>query len=99
MNGATDVLSISHSAGYNRLLIFVYILLFFNACVSSDTHMHIYVITYITVILWIKLKLKMSISLTNTHGIFSLNTKSNFDHLLTVTYRPPYMSTYPSYVC
>jgi hypothetical protein len=36
----------------------------FTAYVSSDTHMHIHVVTYITVIFWIKLKLKMSISLT-----------------------------------
>jgi hypothetical protein len=32
--------------------------------VSSDTHMHIHAVTYITVIFWIKLKLKMSISPT-----------------------------------
>jgi hypothetical protein len=32
--------------------------------VSSDAHMHIHVVTYITVIFWIKLKLKMPISLT-----------------------------------
>jgi hypothetical protein len=32
--------------------------------VSSDTHMHIHVVTYITLIFWIKLKLKMSICLT-----------------------------------
>jgi hypothetical protein len=29
--------------------------------VSSDTHMHIHIVTYITVIFWIKLKLKMPI--------------------------------------
>jgi hypothetical protein len=64
VNGATDALSIGPSAGYNMFFIFVHILLLFTAYVSSDTHMHIHVITYITMIFWIKLKLKMSISLT-----------------------------------
>jgi hypothetical protein len=32
--------------------------------VSSDTHMHIHVVTYITVIFWIILNLKMFVSLT-----------------------------------
>jgi hypothetical protein len=36
----------------------------FTAYVSSDTQMHIHVVTYITVIFSIKLKLKMYISLT-----------------------------------
>jgi hypothetical protein len=45
-------------------LVSVHILLLFTAYVSSDTHMHIHVITYITVVFWIKLKLKMPISLT-----------------------------------
>jgi hypothetical protein len=61
VNGATDVLSIGPSAGYNMFFVFVYILLLFAAFVSSDTHMHIHVVTYITVIFWIKLKLKMPI--------------------------------------
>jgi hypothetical protein len=33
----------------------------FTVNVSSDTQMHIHVVTYITMIFWIKLKLKMSI--------------------------------------
>jgi hypothetical protein len=64
MNGATDALSIGPSAGYTLFLVFMHILLLFTAYVSSDTHMHIHVVTYITVIFWIKLKLKMHISLT-----------------------------------
>jgi hypothetical protein len=64
VNGATDALSISPSAGYNLFFVFVHILLLFTVYVSSDTHIHIHVVTYITVIFWIKLKLKMSISLT-----------------------------------
>jgi hypothetical protein len=57
-------LSIGPSAGYNLFFVFVHILLLFTSYVSNDTHMHIHVVTYITVIFWIKLKLKMSISLT-----------------------------------
>ena len=64
VNGATNALSVGPSAGYNLFFLFVHILLLFTAYVSSDTHMHIHVITYITVIFWIKLKLKMSISPT-----------------------------------
>jgi hypothetical protein len=64
VNGATDALSIGLSAGYNLLFVFVHILLLFTAYMSSDTHMHINVVTYITVIFWIKLKLQMPISLT-----------------------------------
>jgi len=64
VNGATDALSIGPSTTYNMFLIFVYILLFFTVYMNSDTHMHIHVVTYITVIFWIKLKLKMPISLT-----------------------------------
>ena len=64
VNGATDALSIGPSAGYNLFFVFVHILLLITAYVSSDTHMHIYVVTYITLIFWIKLKLKMYISLT-----------------------------------
>jgi hypothetical protein len=64
VNGATDALSIGPSTTYNMFLIFVYILLFFTVYMNSDTHMHIHVVTYITVIFWIKLKLKMYISLT-----------------------------------
>jgi hypothetical protein len=56
--------NIGPSTGYTLFLVFVYNLLLFTTYVSSDTHMHIHVITYITVIFWIKLKLKMHISLT-----------------------------------
>jgi hypothetical protein len=64
VNGATDALSIGPSGWYTLFLVSVHILLLFTAYVSSDTHMHIHVITYITVVFWIKLKLKMPISLT-----------------------------------
>jgi hypothetical protein len=64
VNGVTDALSIGLSIGYTLFLVFVHILLLFTVYVSNDTHMHIYVVTYITVIFWIKLKLKMPISLT-----------------------------------
>jgi hypothetical protein len=64
VNGATDALSIGPSIGYTLFLVFVHILLLFTAYVSSDTHMHIHVVTYITMIFWIKLKLKMPISPT-----------------------------------
>jgi hypothetical protein len=50
VNGATNTLSIGPSAVYNQFFVFVHILLLFTAYVSSDTHMHIYVITYITVV-------------------------------------------------
>jgi hypothetical protein len=64
VNRATVALSIGPSARYTLFLVFVHILLLFTVYVSSDTHMHIYIVTYITVIFWIKLKLKMHISLT-----------------------------------
>ena len=66
VNGATDALSIGPSSRYTMFLVFVHILLLFTAYVSSDTHMHVHVVTYITVIFWIKLKLKMSIYPTVT---------------------------------
>jgi uncharacterized membrane protein YidH (DUF202 family) len=50
VNGATDALSISPSVGYIMLLVIVHVLLLFTAYVSRDTHMHIHVVTYITVI-------------------------------------------------
>jgi hypothetical protein len=65
VNGATNALSIGPSAGYTLFSVFVYILLLFTTYVSSDTHMHINVVAYITVIFWIKLKLKMPISPTS----------------------------------
>jgi hypothetical protein len=49
VNGATDALSIGPSAGYTPFLVFVHILLLCTTYVSSDTHMHIHVVTYITV--------------------------------------------------
>ena len=64
VNGATNALSIGPSAGYILFSVIVHVLLLFTAYVSSDTHMHIPVVTYIIVIFWIKLKLKMPISLT-----------------------------------
>jgi hypothetical protein len=64
LNGATYALSFGPSVEYNPFFVFLHILLLFTAYVNSDTHMHIHVITYITVIFWIKLKLKMPISLT-----------------------------------
>jgi hypothetical protein len=64
VNGATDALSIGPSARYNLFFVFVHILLLFTVYVSSDTHMHIYVVTYIVVIFWITLKLEMTISPT-----------------------------------
>jgi hypothetical protein len=64
VNGATNALSIGPFAGYIPFLVIVHVLLLFTAYVSSDTHMHIHVVTYITLVFWIKLKLKMSISLT-----------------------------------
>jgi hypothetical protein len=64
VNGATYALSIGPSAGYILFLVIVHVLLLFTAYVSSDTHMHIHVVTYITMIFWIKLKLKMPIFLT-----------------------------------
>jgi hypothetical protein len=44
VNGATDALSIGPSAGYILFLVIVHLLLF-TAYVSSDTYMHIHVIT------------------------------------------------------
>jgi hypothetical protein len=61
VNGATDALSIVPSIGYILFLVIVQVLLLFTAYVSSDTHMHIYVVTYVTLVCWIKLKLKMTI--------------------------------------
>jgi hypothetical protein len=65
VNGATDALSISPSAGYILLLVIVYVLLLFTPYVSSDTHMHIHVVTNITLVILIKLKLKMPIISNN----------------------------------
>jgi hypothetical protein len=50
--------------------------------VSSDTHMHIHVVTYITVIFWIKLKLKMPISQTIQKPDFRHYSLSDFATVL-----------------
>jgi hypothetical protein len=50
VNGATGALSIGPSVGYILFFVFVHILLLFTAYVTSDTHMHIHIVTYITVI-------------------------------------------------
>jgi hypothetical protein len=65
VNGATDALIISPSVEYTLFFVFVYVLLLFTAYVSSNTHMRIHVVTYITLLLWIKLKLIMPNSLTS----------------------------------
>ena len=47
VNGATYALSNGPSARYTLFLVFMHILLLFTAYVSSDTYMHIHVVTYI----------------------------------------------------
>jgi hypothetical protein len=64
VNGATNALSIGPSAVYTLIFVSVHVLLLFTAYVSSDTHMHIHVVAYITLVFWIKLKLIMPFSLT-----------------------------------
>jgi hypothetical protein len=64
VNGATDVSSIGPSVGYILFLVIVHVLLLFTAYVSRHTHMHIHIVTYITLVFWIKLKLIMPNSLT-----------------------------------
>jgi hypothetical protein len=64
VNGTTNALSIDPFIGYTLFFVFVHVLLLFTAYVSSDTHMHINVVTYITLVFWIKLKLIMPNSLT-----------------------------------
>jgi hypothetical protein len=67
VNGATDALNIGPSAGYILFLVIVHVLhvlLLFTAYASSHTHMHIHVVTYITLVFWIKLKLIIPNSLT-----------------------------------
>jgi hypothetical protein len=74
VNGATAALSIGPSAGYTMFLVFMYILLLLTAYVSSDTHMHIHVVTYITVAFWIKFISLASIFLQEyTKKFFKLN--------------------------
>jgi hypothetical protein len=64
VNGATDALSIDPFTGYFLFSILVHVSFLFTAYASSDTHMHIHVITYITQFFSIKLKLIMSNFLT-----------------------------------
>jgi hypothetical protein len=61
VNGVTDTFSIDPSVGYNPFFVVIHILLLFIIYVSSDTHMHIHIVTYFTVIFYIKLKLKLFI--------------------------------------
>jgi hypothetical protein len=64
VNGATNALSSGPSIGFFLFFVFVHVLLMFTTYASSITHMHIHVITYITMFLWIKLKLIMPKFLT-----------------------------------
>jgi biotin transporter BioY len=50
MNGVTNALIIGPSAGYILFFVFVHVLLLFTAYASSDTYIHIHVITYITLV-------------------------------------------------
>jgi hypothetical protein len=50
VNGSTDVLSIGPFAGYTLIFVSVHVLLLFTAYMNSDTHMHIHVVTYITLV-------------------------------------------------
>jgi hypothetical protein len=68
---ARRFLAVSVSGSYNycyylfsSLLVFLHVLLLFTTYVSSDKHIHINVVAYITMILWIKLKVIMHNSLT-----------------------------------
>jgi hypothetical protein len=61
VNGVTNALSISPSIGYFLFSILVHVSFLFTAYVTSGKHMHIHVITYITLVFWIKLKLIMHI--------------------------------------
>jgi hypothetical protein len=76
VNGVTGVFSIGPSAGYFLFFILVHVLFPFTAYASSDTNMHIHVITYITLFFWIKLKLIMPNFLTIQ--------KTNIRHFLLV---------------
>jgi hypothetical protein len=77
VNGATDTLSIGYSIGYIMFFIFVHVLLLFTDYGSNYTHMHIHVITYIT-LFSIKLKLKMSKFLTIQKSDFRHFSVSGF---------------------
>jgi accessory gene regulator protein AgrB len=49
VNGATDALSMGPSAGYFMFSVLVHVSFLFTAYASGGTHMHIHIITYITV--------------------------------------------------
>jgi hypothetical protein len=59
VNGAIDALSIGPSVEYILFFILMHVSLLFTSYETSCTHMHIHVITYITLLFWAKLKLKM----------------------------------------
>jgi hypothetical protein len=71
--GATDALSIGPSAWYTLIFVSMHVLLLFTPYVSSDTHIYIHVVTYITLVFWIKLKIIMTIFLT----LLALLARSN----------------------
>jgi hypothetical protein len=71
-NGATNALSIGPSARYFMFSILVHVSFMFTAYATSGTHMHIHVVTYITLVFWIKLKLIMP--------NFSNNSKPDIRH-------------------
>jgi hypothetical protein len=52
VNGTTDDLSIGPSAEYTLFLVILHVLLLFTAYASSHAHMHIHVVTYITLVFW-----------------------------------------------
>jgi hypothetical protein len=64
VNGATYALSIDPSVGYLLFFVHMHVLFLFTTYASSDTNMHIHVITYITLFFWINLKLIMPNFLT-----------------------------------
>jgi hypothetical protein len=72
VNRATDALSIGPSEGYFLISILVHVSFLFTTYASSDTHMHIHVITYIRLVFWMKLKLIMPNFLTR--GTIRKNT-------------------------
>jgi hypothetical protein len=65
VNGTTDALSIGPSAWYFQFFVLVHVSFLFTAYASNDKHMHIHVITYITLFFWVKLKLIISNFLTH----------------------------------
>jgi uncharacterized membrane protein len=72
VNGATDTLNIGPSTWYIIMfLVIVHVLPLFTAYASSHTHMHINVVTYITLVFCIKLKLIMPNSLIDRRFFYS----------------------------